>query len=133
MTPDDIARKLEEFHGHLGPFAAVGWRMGQAARTALGAGKLRARVFAGPAPPISCIVDGVQVSTSCTLGKGNIWVINAKKPEAEFTSESGAVWVALRNEVADHIAQTMSRATERSLAMEILNMPEERLLEVKRQ
>ena len=133
MTPDDIAKKLEEFHGHLGPFVAVGWRMGMAARATLGEGKLRARVFAGPSPPMSCIVDGVQVSTSCTLGKGNIWVINAKKPEAEFSSENGSVWIALRKEVADRITQDMTKENERALAMEILGMPEERLLEVRKQ
>jgi len=65
-----------QFHGHLGPWAAAGLRLGMAGREAVGArGYFDVDVeVLGPldAPPRSCLIDGVQVATGATLGKRNI-------------------------------------------------------------
>ena len=47
----------------------------------------RAKVFTGTNPPVSCIIDGIQLSSNCTLGKGRITVENKNLAKAEFTSE----------------------------------------------
>ncbi|MEW5936630.1 MAG: formylmethanofuran dehydrogenase subunit E family protein [Candidatus Thermoplasmatota archaeon] len=133
MTPEEIAQRLEEFHGHLGPYVAVGYRMGEAARAVLGEGRLRARLFCGTRPPLSCMADGVQVSTSCTLGKGNIAVLSADMPSGEFHTPQRRAHIALRAEVHRRFLREMSKETERALAMEVLRMPLEALLEVRQE
>ena len=68
-----------QFHGHLGPWAAAGLRVGMTARRAVDAdGYFDIDVTVeGPfvKPPRSCFLDGLQVSTGATLGKRNLkWV-----------------------------------------------------------
>ncbi len=68
-----------QFHGHLGPWATAGVRLGMAALGAVEAGgyfdvEVTCR---GPfaKPPRSCFLDGLQVGTGATLGKRNLqWV-----------------------------------------------------------
>jgi len=68
-----------QFHGHLGPWAAAGARLGMAGIRAVGAqGYFDVEVTChGPfgKPPKSCFLDGLQVATGATLGKRNLhWV-----------------------------------------------------------
>jgi len=89
----DLDRLIENgtaFHGHLGPFLVVGIRMGIVALKELNSGgysDMDVLVETGTTPPISCLIDGIQVSTGCTLGKGNIKAITNEKPKpkAVFT------------------------------------------------
>jgi len=62
------------FHGHIGPFLAIGLRMGGIANETLGRDPMEmgASVLVEPRPPRSCVLDGIQYSTGCTMGKGNI-------------------------------------------------------------
>ena len=71
-----VLQKLKDFHGHLGPYVTVGYRMGLAANREFGdsAFKKKAIAYSGLKTPLSCMVDGIQVSSGCTLGKGNIKV-----------------------------------------------------------
>ena len=76
--PDWLAYAAQ-FHGHLGPWATAGTRLGMAGRNAVGArGYFDVRVTCeGPfrKPPKSCFLDGVQVATGATMGKRNLrWV-----------------------------------------------------------
>jgi formylmethanofuran dehydrogenase subunit E len=80
--PDWLAYAAQ-FHGHLGPWATAGARLGMAGRNAAGArGYFDVRVTCeGPfqRPPKSCFLDGVQVATGATMGKGNLrWVSGDK-------------------------------------------------------
>jgi formylmethanofuran dehydrogenase subunit E len=64
-------------HGHKCPGMPLGLRAGAAAMNALGAerardGELLASVELGDDPCAGCFVDGVQMLTGCTFGKGNI-------------------------------------------------------------
>ncbi|NQT13688.1 MAG: hypothetical protein HQ582_13125 [Planctomycetes bacterium] len=70
-----------QFHGHLGPWAAAGTRLGMAAvREVDATGYFDVEVICeGPfvKPPKSCFLDGLQVATGATLGKRNIhWTGN---------------------------------------------------------
>lgn len=69
-------KQAVQFHGHLGPWAAAGVRLGIAARDAAGTkGYFDLEVVVeGPfaQPPKSCFLDGVQVATGATWGKRNI-------------------------------------------------------------
>lgn len=68
-----------QFHGHLGPWATAGARLGMAGlREVQAKGYFDVRVICeGPfvKPPKSCFLDGLQVATGATLGKRNLsWV-----------------------------------------------------------
>jgi formylmethanofuran dehydrogenase subunit E len=80
-----------QFHGHLGPWLALGLKAGLHARRALGATpfELTARVHCPARPPYSCFVDGVQVGSGCTLGKGNVCHVPGPGCRVEFTCHAG--------------------------------------------
>lgn len=66
---------LEAFHGHLGPMVVAGLRMGQYALKRLQATPhfgIEAEVWYPNDSVSSSLLDGIQLATGCTLGKGNI-------------------------------------------------------------
>ena len=76
QTPDRL-EALFAFHGHRCWASTVGVRAGLAALGALGTGSsggksLHAIVDIGDHHGAMCFADGIQVTTGCTLGKGNI-------------------------------------------------------------
>ncbi len=123
MNKKELLKKLEDFHGHLGPYLVVGWRMGEVAKEKLGKApfETEARVKTGGETPLSCIVDGVQFSTGCTLGKGNIEITDEKKPEAIFEKEDERITVALRKNILEKIRQISEENIE-ELAEDILEI-----------
>jgi len=76
-----------DFHGHLGPYLVLGILMGESAIN-----KYKFRRYFGTEifvkgvdkKPKSCLIDGLQISTGCTYGKGNIHKLNGKRIEVEF-------------------------------------------------
>ena len=73
----DLLELLRFFHGHVGPYAVLGYRIGQRAMSVLGAEKyfgMQVTVTGPKTTPYTCLIDGLQVSTGCTTGKGNIAV-----------------------------------------------------------
>jgi formylmethanofuran dehydrogenase subunit E len=90
----EFARQL---HGHVGPYLIIGLKMGAAAKKALNISDsesthLRAEVSVPLFPPFSCLLDGIQVSTTCTIGNQRLQFNNAKTIQATFVmEESGKV------------------------------------------
>ncbi len=65
----------KSYHGHLGPFLIIGIKMGNRAIRELrpeSCFRLEAHVYCPDSPPPSCVIDGIQLSTGCTMGKRNI-------------------------------------------------------------
>jgi len=91
------------FHGHLGPWLVLGLKAGAYARKKLAASplELSARVFCPAGTPYTCFVDGIQFSSGCTMGKGNISHHRAAGCRVEFTCRDrpARVRLALREEV----------------------------------
>ncbi len=64
-----------KFHGHLGPYLVLGLLAGRQALRILGCKKhfgLEVKVWGADKKPKSCVIDGLQLSTGATFGKGNI-------------------------------------------------------------
>ena len=91
-----------ELHGHLGIYAVVGAKMGLRARQYfhIGVDDISILSFAGSAPPLSCMNDGLQVSTGGTLGHGLITVSPAPpfQPKATFTFRENGICLKLKEE-----------------------------------
>ncbi|UCG44017.1 MAG: formylmethanofuran dehydrogenase subunit E family protein [candidate division WOR-3 bacterium] len=75
------------FHGHLGPWLALGLRAGRRAVNVLGRSpfRLKAVVHCPARTPYTCFIDGVQFASGCTLGKGNIRHIRSARVWVEFS------------------------------------------------
>ncbi len=83
LTLWDAAR----LHGHLGPFLTIGYIAGLIATMVLSPTTehdLEAEIEVFPSTPYTCVVDGVQCSTRCTLGKGNIRISPADRNIIRF-------------------------------------------------
>ena len=77
---------LARFHGHLGPFIVLGYRIGKQALKEMGSDpfSIKAEVYCSGVTPQSCLADGVQLGSGCTLGKGNIEVIKSEHVSCTF-------------------------------------------------
>jgi len=131
----DLLDRAVEFHGHGGPFMVVGLRMGLAALRRLDAKgwfDLRCRVSLRWKPPDSCVIDGIQSSTGCTMGKHNIEVGEGDGIAAEFTSADMHLRITLRREVLERIRRTLAEEREapvKDLMAELIAAPDLDLFE----
>ncbi len=77
---DAILEKAVEFHGHLGPFLVLGVRMSLIGLRELGVKgdyqRLRVTATLRNRTPFSCILDGIQVVTKCTMGNKRLRLKN---------------------------------------------------------
>lgn len=146
-----------QFHGHLGPWATAGTRLGMAGLRHVGAeGYFDVEVTCeGPfaAPPRSCFLDGVQVATGATLGKRNLACIEADQIVVRVKNTRTGDHVEIRptpklwellhsfqpkpkaeqveSDRHDHDETTHQDEIVEALARKIAAMPETELLTVK--
>jgi formylmethanofuran dehydrogenase subunit E len=69
---DDDLRETIQFHGHLCPGLALGYRVAKAALRELGAEHPQDEELVAVVENDSCAADAVQYITGCTFGKGNL-------------------------------------------------------------
>src|SRR3989338_8889449 len=87
-----------KFHGHLGPWLVIGLIMGE-----FGLKKVKANKYFGlkvnadipNRKPISCLIDGLQLSSGCTLGKGNIKIVPSKRIKVKFSNKKNKKTISL--------------------------------------
>ncbi|MFH1201381.1 MAG: formylmethanofuran dehydrogenase subunit E family protein [Candidatus Omnitrophota bacterium] len=79
-----------KFHGHLGPYLVLGLLAGNLAFEKIGFKKyfgIRIKVWGASKKPKSCLIDGLQLSSGATYGKGNIEKLNSSKIKIDFINE----------------------------------------------
>jgi len=148
--------KATHFHGHLGPAIIFGCRVGAAALDALEAkGYFDVEITAqGPfaAPPKSCVIDGLQLTTGATLGKHNLHVIVDEEYIITVKNRRTGVSVEIRptpelvelmwsrlepnhdeedDDEEDEEEMAEMRRIE-AIARQIANMPLEKIMTIKR-
>ncbi|MCX8206887.1 MAG: formylmethanofuran dehydrogenase subunit E family protein [Methanothrix sp.] len=131
VSLDNMIERGSEFHGHLGPFLVLGIRMGLAALRELGSHGHRdisAVVRSGSMPPVSCMADGIQISTGCTLGKGNISVVQDGVPEVTFHSNGRSVSFRVRRSIVERISE-LSHDELEDFSWELSRMPLNSIIE----
>lgn len=135
MSESTLLLAAGRFHGHVGPFLAIGLRMGLLANETLGRDPMEttALVAVEPRPPKSCLVDGVQFVTGCTLGKGNIEMVpEMDSISAVFKKGEAALKVSLRNEFLSRMDHDLQAASEKAVidyAFRIMDTPVDQLFE----
>jgi len=132
MDLPEALQALQRFHGHLGVYVTVGLRMGELGRRTFGHYKgLHAYVKSGPKPPMLCVVDGVQFSSGCTMGKGNITVEAGEEPEVSFEKEGRRLRIALKPGWRERIDREMSKDKELEQSVFYFRLPETELFDVR--
>ena len=105
-----------ELHGHLGIYAVIGTKMGLRARQHfhIGLDDISILSYAGSTPPLSCMNDGLQVSTGGTLGHGLIKVTPNPpfQPQAVFTFKHRAVRLRLKDQYWNIIKKDIKQGIE---------------------
>lgn len=112
---DELEKKAIEFHGHGGPFMIIGLRMGILALELLDAKgwfSLDCVVNLNWNPPDSCVIDGIQSSTGCTMGKRNIKVVEESGVAAKFTHKGSTVKIAVRDDVLHRVSIVFDEGDE---------------------
>jgi formylmethanofuran dehydrogenase subunit E len=72
MSEHDDLRDAIQFHGHLCPGLALGFRVAKAALRELEAERPQDEELVAIVENDSCAVDAIQYVTGCTFGKGNL-------------------------------------------------------------
>ena len=133
VSLEEMLDQAVEFHGHLGPYLVLGIRMGLFALRELsssGYEGIEALVKTGDVPSLSCLLDGIQVSTGCTMGKGNIRSVPLGRAEADFSTRVGEVTIRVKGEIVAEIKSWRERyATLEEIARSISTRPDEELFE----
>ena len=117
-----ILGKAADFHGHLGPFLVIGVRMGLIGFRELGAKgndeQLRVTAMTKDFTPFSCVIDGIQVATKCTVGNKKLRVKNSSGIAAKFELQN-----------IERVTVTVNPATFNKLKSQLLskNVPLEEL------
>lgn len=137
---NDILRKAEDMHGHLGPFLALGVRMSLAGvrnlETKEGNPQLYTTVELEYKVPFSCMLDGIQTVTKCTLGNKRLTWKDSKEFKATFTlKDSGqqvevGVKPALVKELRHSLEKKPSDAVVRQLALDVSTRTEGELFNI---
>lgn len=100
-----------EMHRHLGVFEIIGVKMGIRAREYFNTGvdEFKAVSYAGSTPPLSCMNDGLQVSTGSTPGHGLLTVRNdtVLSPTVDFTYMGRRIRISLKPEIAKKISSEL--------------------------
>jgi formylmethanofuran dehydrogenase subunit E len=125
--------KIEKFHGHLGPYAVIGYKMGLIAKQKLGSDpfSIEAMIWTGTRPPLSCIIDGIQISSGCTLGKGNISIYQDGVPKAQFIGENGKqLEIILKKNIQQEIDTKVTKENIISYSEQIFNRSNRELFDI---
>jgi pyrimidine-specific ribonucleoside hydrolase len=106
-----------EMHGHLGIYSLIGAKMGLKAREIFDVGidQIKVGSWAGNMPPLSCMNDGIQVSTGATLGQGTITIFNDStfQPKALFSYKDQKIEIRLKGEYRERIEADISQGIVR--------------------
>jgi formylmethanofuran dehydrogenase subunit E len=131
--PEDL-RKAVEFHGHLCPGLAIGYRASRAAMEKMGIARAYDEELICVVENDSCSVDAVQYLTGCTFGKGNFFFKDYGKQVFTFASRSvpgRAVRVSLKPDAISPPGEDVGAEQRRELALRrLLSAPLQELFYV---
>lgn len=102
-----------ELHRHLGVYNIIGAKMGVRAKEYFGAGidELQIISYAGNTPPVSCMNDGLQVSTGATMGHGLISIYHDSLifPRADFIYMNQKITISLKETYCEVIKTEINK------------------------
>lgn len=135
--PEGDWEGARRFHGHLGPWLALGMKMGSMLLRELGARPyfgLRIRVECPLAPPVSCLLDGLQWSTGATYGKQNLLAQAGEEVKvwAENTDTGEQVELVALPETPARLQGWLADLGEEGAALQVWESPAEEFFRLRR-
>ncbi len=131
-----LIENAAKLHGHLGPFLVIGVRMGETAKRYLdldgeSSRRLQASIKTPLFTPYSCVIDGIQAATSCTVGNQKLKIENSTKEITacfKLQSSDRTMKISVNPRVAETLIEEMSKgANAEQLAAKIAHMQEGQL------
>jgi len=130
---DRIIRDAARFHGHMGPFLVLGVKAGLRAVETLGFNpfEMKAKIITKKSTPYTCFADGVQFTTGCTLGKGNIEIVDGVGLKAVFSLQNRSVELTVKEEIlreAENSKEPLEKISLKFMRMSLMELFEEKLI-----
>ncbi len=135
MNKRTSLKEAVKFHGHLGPYLVLGLLAGETALKKLGSKKyfgLGVKVWGATKKPKSCLIDGLQLSTGATYGKGNIWKIKGSKIKILLRGlgNNNKITICLKKDLIDklnslkghHDSEILARKLYKTNPLKIFNL-----------
>jgi len=121
-----------KFHGHLGPFLILGLKAGLYANKVLGKDYFKTRVIVEtePKPPYSCLIDGLQITTGCTMGKGNIIIKNGDPALIRFIKGDKVIEMKLKKEIIRDLEDMRVKEDSERKSFEIMRRSIKELFDI---
>lgn len=137
-----LIEKAADLHGHLGPFLVIGVRISILAKRILSINseeqnKLQVTVKLPFITPISCIIDGIQAVTQCTIGNQKLKIKDSRSQvNAYFKLQNldRTLMINVNPKVIEELKKRCSKGTSNeALAREISAIPESQLFTIEKQ
>ena len=125
-----------KFHGHLGPYLILGILAGNLGLKKLGLKKyfgLQVKVYGANKKPKSCLIDGLQLSTGATYGKGNIHKRGANdiKIIIENFKNNKTIIITLNHQLKEEISALKGHSDSEKFAKKLLKLNQRNLFTLK--
>ena len=136
-----LIEKATDFHGHLGPFLVIGVKMGNMAKRILNPNtgennRLQATVKIPLLTPFSCVLDGIQATTQCTVGNQKLKIENSQKEitaHFELQNSNRALKASVNPKITEALMNKISEgSSNEELAWKIAHMPESQLFTIEK-
>ena len=124
--------EAKRFHSHLGPYLVIGMKMGNFICTNLGDKPFSYRIHTsvGLTPPTSCVIDGLQITTPCTVGNSMIQVEELGDIAAWVQEDDRRIRLQLKPTIRERIDQETTRDNEEEIAEELWQAETEELFDI---
>jgi formylmethanofuran dehydrogenase subunit E len=117
-----MLKEAIKFHGHLGPYLVLGILAGEFAIKKLRCKRyfgLKVKVYGANKKPKSCLIDGLQLSTGATYGKGNIKKIEGNKIRILFLVNNKKIKISLKENLIKKLDCLKDHRNSEILAKEL--------------
>lgn len=126
MKKSITLKEAVKFHGHLGPYLVLGILAGELAVKKLKSRRyfgLDVKVWGANKKPKSCLIDGLQLSTGATYGKGNIKKFSAAEIKVIVSDKNSnkKIVLKLKEEIIQKIEGASSHRDSEILAKKIFS------------
>jgi len=141
QAPADWYKEIQRYHGHVGPWNVLGWRMGQAAlrefKSAWGRHELEVVCYVPPQTPFTCVIDGLSVGTGNSQGRLDLRMAEVLGWQESFVAvrrKDGKEGVVEFRPRETYLASIMNQPVEKleALCQECARLPEDKLFRIQR-